>query len=114
MWRSSSLVLVLATFGIQNPTPVNTRFLALQSGYVPVYVIVLGATVSGMLLIALLGMPGRMRSRWEARRLRHQLVGAEQQIAALRARVLPVMPPIPEDRGTSGRPVIVLPRSSAH
>ncbi len=110
-----ALVLVLSTFGVQNPTPVNIRFLAVQSGYVPISVIMLGATLSGMLLIALLGMPGRLRNRWEVRRLRHQLVDAEQQIAALSTRVPPSgMKLVSDDHGTARPPVVVPPRTSTH
>ncbi len=110
-----ALVLVLATFGVQNPTPVNIRFLALQSGYVPIAVIMLGATLSGMLLIALLGMPGRRRNRWDVRRLRYQLVDADQQIAALSIRVPPSgMNLVPDDHGTARPPVVVPPRTSTH
>ncbi len=110
-----ALVLVLATFGVQNPTPVNIRFLALQSGYVPISVIMLGSTLSGMVLSALLGVPGRIRSRWEARRLRHQLADAEQHITELIARVPPpVMNSRADDHGTSGPPVVVPPRTSTH
>ncbi len=109
-----ALVLVLSTLSVQNPTPVNLRFLAVQSGDVPVYVIMLGSTVIGMLLIALLGVPGRLRSRFAARRLRHQLADAEQQIMELRARVPPVMKPLPAERGISGHPVSVPPPTGAH
>ena len=110
-----ALVLVLSTFGVHNPTPVTIRFLALQSGYVPVSVIMLGSTLIGMLLITLLGVPGRMRSRFEARRLRHQLADAEHHLAELSARVSPPgMNPVPDDRGTAGRPVVVPPLNGAH
>jgi uncharacterized integral membrane protein len=92
------LVLMLSTFGIQNPTPVNVRFLHFQSGFVPLYVIMLISTLIGMLLVILMGLPGRIQRQLEARRLRHQLADAEKHIAALQARVpSPVMQPLPED-----------------
>jgi uncharacterized integral membrane protein len=93
------LVLVLSTFGIQNPTPVNVRFLQFQSGFVPLYVIMLVATLIGMLLVFLVELPGRIHRQLEARRLHHQLADAHQQIAALKARLpTPVMHPLADER----------------
>ncbi len=93
------LVLVLATFGVQNPTPVNVRFLQFQSGFVPLSVIMLVSTLSGMLLVMLMGFPSRIHRRLETRRLRHQLVTADEQIAGLKDRLpAPVMQPLPEER----------------
>ncbi len=92
------LVLVLSTFGIQNPSPVNVRFLQFQSGFVPLYVIMLVSTVIGMALAILVGLPGRIQRQLEARRLRHQLSDAEKQIAELKERVpSPVTKPLPEE-----------------
>ena len=93
------LVLVLSTFGIQNPTPVNVRFLQFQSGFVPVYVIMLVSTLIGMLLGFLVGVPGRIHRQLEARRLHHQLADAQQQLAALQARIpAPMMQPLADER----------------
>jgi uncharacterized integral membrane protein len=93
------LVLVLSTFGVQNPTPVNVRFLQFQSGFVPLSVILLLSTLSGMLLVILMGLPSYIHRRLETRRLRHQLVTADEQIAALKNRLpAPVMQPLPEER----------------
>ncbi len=93
------LVLLLSTFGIQNPTRVNVRFLQFQSGFVPLYVIMLVSTLIGMLLVMLVGIPGRIQRQLEARRLRQQLRDAEKHIAALHARVPPpVMQPLPDER----------------
>ncbi|PLS82500.1 MAG: hypothetical protein CYG59_03980 [Chloroflexi bacterium] len=92
------LVLVLSTFGIQNPSPVNVRFLQFQSGFVPLYVIMLVSTVIGMALALLVGLPGRIQRQLETRRLRQQLSDAEKQIAELKERVpAPVMQPLPEE-----------------
>jgi uncharacterized integral membrane protein len=93
------LVLVLSTFGVQNPTPVNVRFLQFQSGFVPLSVIMLVSTLSGMLLVMLMGLPSRIQHRLETRRLRHQLITADEQIVSLKDRLpAPVMRPLPEER----------------
>jgi uncharacterized integral membrane protein len=93
------LVLVLSTFGIQNPTLVNVRFLQFQTGFVPLYVIMLVSTLIGMLLVFLVGLPGRIHRQLEARRLHHRLADAHQQIAALQARIpAPVMHPLADER----------------
>ena len=72
------LVLVLSTFGVQNPTPVNVRFLQFQSGFVPLSVILLLSTLSGVLIVMLVGLPSRIQRRLENRRLRHQLITADE------------------------------------
>ncbi len=93
------LVLVLSTFGVQNPTPVNVRFLQFESGFVPLSVILLVSTLIGMLLVVLMGLPGRVQHRRETRQLRQQLAAADEQIAALKDRLpRPVMQPLPEER----------------
>jgi uncharacterized integral membrane protein len=93
------LVLLLSTFGVQNPTPINVRFLQVQTGLVPLSVIVLVATLSGMLLIALAELPHRVTRRQETRRLRHQLVAAETRVTVLQERLpRPVMQPLPDER----------------
>jgi uncharacterized integral membrane protein len=95
------IVLVLAgsTFGVQNPTPINVRFLQFESGFVPLSVLLLAFTLIGMLLVALMGLPGNVERRRDIRRLRHRLAAAETQIATLKDRLPPpVMQPLPEDR----------------
>lgn len=102
------LVLVLSTFGVQNPTPVNVRFLQFESGFVPLSVILLLSTLIGMLLVVLMGLPGRVQRSREARQLRHHLAAATEQIATLKDRLpRPVMQPLPEERGEPvGRSVV--------
>jgi hypothetical protein len=57
------------------------------------------STLIGMLLVFLLGIPGRIHRQLEARRLHHQLADAQQQIAALKARIpAPVMQPLADER----------------
>ena len=83
------LGLVLATLGVQNPSPVTVTFLQFESGAVPLALIMLGSALIGMLLLSLVELPGHAR-RWSAsRHLRHQLSTAETRVAVLQARVPP-------------------------
>ena len=92
------LVVLLSTFGIQNPYPVNVRFLRWQTGGVPLYILVLLSTLIGILLSTLLGLTGRIQRQLEVRRLRQQTVELEQQVAELKARLpSPVMQPLPDE-----------------
>lgn len=93
------LVLVGSTFGVQNPTPINVRFLQFESGFIPLSVILLVFTLIGMLLVGLMALPGNVERRREIRRLRHRLATADTQIATLKDRLPPpVMQPLPEER----------------
>ena len=99
----AALVIVLATFGIQNPFPITVRFLQFQSAAVPLYLVIMLAAVIGILVSALLGIPGRVQRRLELRRLRQQVVEQTQQIADLKARLpAPVMQPLPDDVPRAG------------
>ena len=92
------LVVLLSTFGIQNPYPVNVRFLRWQTGGVPLYILVLFATLIGILLSTLLSLSGRIQRQLELRRLRQQAAELEQQVAELKARLpAPVMRPLPDE-----------------
>jgi uncharacterized integral membrane protein len=91
-----ALVIVLATFGIQNPFPITVRFLQFQSTAVPLYLIIMLSAVIGIVVSALLGVPGLIRRRIELRRLRQQVAEQVQQIADLKSRLpSPVMQPLP-------------------
>lgn len=95
----AALVLLLSAFGVQNPFPVNVRFLGLESGNVPLYIIILVSTLIGIVLATLLGIPGQIQRRLEARRLRQRVAELEQQIAELKARLPPpVMKPLPGEQ----------------
>lgn len=92
------LVLVLTTFGVQNPAPVNVRFLQFESGFVPLSVILLLSTLIGMLLVVLMGLPGRVQRSREGRQLRQHLAAATEQVVTLKDRLpRPVMQPLPEE-----------------
>ena len=92
------LVVLLSTFGIQNPYPVNVRFLRWQTGGVPLYILVLISTLIGVLLSTLLSLTGRIQRQLELRRLRQQAAELEQQVAELKARLpAPVMRPLPDE-----------------
>ncbi len=70
------IVLVLAIIGVQNPSLVTIRFLGWQTGVIPLWVILLVALVSGMLLVTLITIPGRIHRYRTTRRLQHQLAAA--------------------------------------
>ena len=90
------LVVLLSTFGIQNPYPVNVRFLRWQTGGVPLYILVLISTLIGILLSTLLSLTGRIQRQLEVRRLRQQTAELEKQVAELKTRLPPpVMRPLP-------------------
>jgi uncharacterized integral membrane protein len=65
------VVILLSTFGIQNPNPVTVRFLQWQSDAVPIYAVMLVSVLLGMLINTLIGLPGRIQRQLELRRLRH-------------------------------------------
>src|SRR4051794_8925517 len=91
------LVLLLSTFGIQNPIPVNIRFLGLQTGSVPLYIVVLLSTLIGVLVAVLLALPGRVQRRLELRRSRQRVADLERELTATKAQLPPpVMKHLPE------------------
>lgn len=93
------LVVLLATFGIQNPFPVTIRFIQWQSGAVPLYVVILLSTLIGILISSLLSVPGQIQRRLEIRRLRQQIAEQARQIDDLKALVPPpVVQPLPGER----------------
>lgn len=90
------LVIILATFGIQNPFPVTIRFLQFRSAAVPLYLIMLLSAVIGVLVSTLLSIPGRIQRRLELRRLRQQVAEQAKQISDLKVRLpAAVMQPLP-------------------
>lgn len=92
------LVVLLATFGIQNPFPVRVQFLQFQSDTVPLYVVILLSALFGFLVNGLLSIPGRIQRHRELRSLRHQGTEQAQQIDDLKTRVPPpVMKPLPNE-----------------
>ena len=94
----AALVILVATFGIQNPVPVRVRFFQFQSAAVPLYVVILLAGLLGILLNSLLSLPGRIQRRREVRGLRRQVTEHAQQMDALKARIpAPVMKPLPNE-----------------
>ncbi len=70
------IVLVLAIIGVQNPTLITIRFLGWQTGVLPLWVILLVALVSGMLLVTLITIPGRIHRYRTTRSLKQQLASA--------------------------------------
>ena len=95
---AAALVILLATFGIQNPFPVRVRFFQFESAAVPLYVVILLAGLIGILLNSLLSLPGRIQRGREVRGLRRQMTEHVQQIDALKARIpAPIMKPLPNE-----------------
>ena len=93
------LVLLLSTFGIQNPNPVTVRFLQWQSDAVPLYAIMLVSVLVGFALNALLSLPSRIQRQVELRRLRQSTSAQEHEIADLKSRLpKPVMTPLADER----------------
>lgn len=76
-----ALALVLALFGVQNPQPVNIRFLGYQTGAVPLYVVILLSTLAGVLLSTSLGLRGRISSGMRMRKQDKQIAELEKQLA---------------------------------
>jgi uncharacterized integral membrane protein len=94
----AALVVLLATFGIQNPFPITVRFMQFQSAAVPLYLVMLLSAIIGILVSTLLSIPGRIHRQLELRRLRQQVAEQAQQIADLKTRVpSPVMNPLPDE-----------------
>ena len=92
------MVLLLSTFGIQNPNPVTVRFLQWQSDAVPLYAVMLVSVLVGIALNALMGLPSRIQRQLELRRLRQSTTTQEQQIKDLKSRLpAPVMKPLQDE-----------------
>lgn len=92
------VVILLSTFGIQNPNPVTVRFLQWQSDAVPIYAVMLVSVLLGMLINTLIGLPGRIQRQLELRRLRHSTTAQEKEIADLKSRIpQPVMKPLQDE-----------------
>ena len=93
-----ALVILLTTFGIQNPYPITVRFLQFQSSVVPLYLVLLLAAVIGVLVSTLLGLHGRIQRGLELRRLRQQITAQAQQLADCTAHLpAPTMHPLPDE-----------------
>jgi uncharacterized integral membrane protein len=75
------LALLIAIFGVQNPQTVNIRFLGWQSGRVPLYVVILLSTLTGVILSSLLGVRGVVGHRLQSRRQDKQIAELQQQLA---------------------------------
>ncbi|GAC1385585.1 MAG: hypothetical protein NVSMB42_05140 [Herpetosiphon sp.] len=92
------IVVVFTIFALQNPALVDVRFLSFQSGQVPLYGIILLSTLTGMLIVGLLNIPGSVQRRFESRRLRQQIADLDRQVTDLKARVPePIMRPLPDE-----------------
>jgi uncharacterized integral membrane protein len=96
------LVVLLSTFGIQNPFPVNIRFLGLETGGVPLYIVIMISAVAGIIMTLLAGLPGRIQRGIELRRLRTRVADVEKELADAKSRLPPpVMKPLPNEQRVS-------------
>lgn len=73
------IVLVLAIISVQNPAPITVYFLGWQTTVLPLWVVIVAALASGMILVGMLGMPGRIQQYRTTRQLRQRL--AESAVA---------------------------------
>ncbi len=97
------MVVLLSTFGIQNPFPVTLRFLGFQTGRVPLYILVLISTTIGFLLSVLLSLAGRIQHRLEVRRLEQRVGELEKELKDTRALIpSPAMRPLPDEPALGG------------
>lgn len=93
------LVAVLSTFGIQNPYPVNIHFLGLATGGVPLYIVIMISTITGIVITLLASLPGRIQRGIELRRLKTRLAETEKSLADAKLRLPPpVVKPLPNER----------------
>jgi uncharacterized integral membrane protein len=103
------IVLVLAIIGVQNPTLIAIRFLGWQTSPLPLWAVLFAALASGMLLVALITIPGRVHRYQTTRRLRHQLAAADASIVAREQPIDPSIRPIGapiEQRVGQGAPAV--------
>ena len=95
------LALVLALFGVQNPQPVNIRFMNIQSGRVPLYVVILVSTLAGVLLASILGLRSRFSAQMRMRKQNKHVTDLEKQLQELRDRPRSLVVDVPERQETS-------------
>ncbi len=95
------LALVLALFGVQNPQPVNIRFMNIESGRVPLYVVILVSTLAGVLLASILGLRSRISNQMRMRKQNKHIADLEKQIKELREQPRSLVLDAPEPQPTS-------------
>ncbi len=95
-----ALVVILATFGIQNPYPISIRFMQFRSAAVPLYLVILLSALIGVAVSLLLAVPGGIHRRLEIRRLHQQVTGKAEEVSQLKARLPePMMAPLSDEPG---------------
>lgn len=92
------LALVLALFGVQNPQPVNIRFMNIESGRVPLYVVILVSTLAGVLLASILGLRSRVSNQMQKRKQNKHIADLEKQLKELREQPRSLVLDAPEPR----------------
>ena len=74
------LALVLGVFGAQNPQPVAIRFFGLESGAVPLSVVMLLSVLVGVSVSTLIGLRGYIRTTLRLRQRDRQIADLQQQL----------------------------------
>ena len=109
MIRTLLFILILTlgfTFMLKNTEPQVTLqyFFGMETSPIPVYHLVTGAFITGMLLAGVLVFPEWLRLRLEVRRQRKAIQRIEEEMERIRpsAPVMAPMPRVPERREDSG------------
>ena len=80
------VVILYFTFVLNNMEEmISLKYLGLSTQPLPVYLLVLGALIIGMLLASILVLPGWIRMRMEMRRQRKTIEQMEQELSRLAA-----------------------------
>ncbi len=74
------LALVMALFGAQNPQPVRIEFFNMQTGPVPLYVVILISALAGVVLTILASLRGRIAQSLHARKLEKRITELEKEL----------------------------------
>ena len=88
--RTVLMILVLVTalllviFGVQNTQLVNVSFLAFNTGYISLSLVIMGSALVGAMMVGLLGMWNSVRQTFHERTVSQRHA---EQVAALEARV---------------------------
>lgn len=77
------LSVMLVLFGVQNPQPVEVRFLTLTSGPVSLSLVMILAVIAGALLVGLFMGYSGVRTSLRTRKMSKQQSALEQRVAAL-------------------------------
>lgn len=77
------LALIMVIFGVQNTQAVTVRFLLLESGPIPVALVMVLSALAGAALVGLFGLWDQVRHGVREWRMGRQLAGVEKRAAEL-------------------------------